>query len=236
MEIQKALIIIRHGNDIPKGVPFIENPQPNYPLPDSNDPKTPVRVSKTRLTKEGNSYGKVAGETQAKNLGNRLANWMKGKYHPIGRVLTQNPDDGKPESTPNPFCTIYPVIDPNLHPNVTQKPVDVEFYWDTNDLKAMRIFDDEDFSTLLCSTRQTIWGRKEYEDDKFIHHYPDEHTFMHHIVEESNNEIWKKLKHAPSKCRYIYVFTNFNESSLKFESLEVFTLHSDGIRPFQKGD
>lgn len=229
---KKALIIIRHGNDIPKNVSFLKNPNPDYKLPDGSI----VTISKTRLTKHDNDYGKPAGEDQAKNLGNYLASWMKGKYSDIGRVLTQNPKNGDPSSTPNPFCTIYPVINPEEKGvSVTAKPVSVDLYMDENTgekpfLKDLKIFDEGDYSTLLCATRQTIWGRKHEDDhDNFIHDYPDAGTFMDRIADKENTSGWEHLKDQPSKCKSIYVFTDFDNSIQKFKTLEKFNLNESGI-------
>ncbi len=228
---KKALIIIRHGHDLPDDAKpkRITNPNPDYPLPDSSV----VKVSLTRLTQEGNDYGKPpAGEIQAKNLGSCLSSWMAGTYFPIGRILTQDPKDGADSSTPNPFCTIYPAIDPRVHSEVTKKPVDVVFYDAIEDLQKKKIFDDGDYSTVMCSTRQTIWGHKEKGNDnpKDDHQYPDSGTFMDYIIDKKNNpSAWEKLKYAPSKCKQIYVFTDFDEGTHTFANLDVFNLNGNTI-------
>ncbi|MFY0630859.1 MAG: hypothetical protein JXR05_10795 [Flavobacteriaceae bacterium] len=236
MATKKALLIIRHAHDLPKEADSqrIPNPNPDYTLPNS---KT-VKVSYTRLTQKGNDYGNPpAGEIQANNLGKSLSSWMANPnvktdiYYEIGKVFVQDPMDGSWDSTPNPFNTIYPVIDPAKHPEVKNKPIDVNFYGNQVDLEKKKIFDDGNYSTLLCATRQVIWGHKEqdHKHPENNHTYPDKGTFMDFIADASTKEVWEKLKHEPSKCKAIYVFTDFNEETHKFANLEVFTLDGDSI-------
>ncbi len=52
---------------------------------------------------------------------------------------------------------------------------------------------------------------------------------MDRIADKENTAGWEHLKDQPSKCKSIYVFTDFDDAIQKFKTLEKFNLTESGI-------
>ncbi len=214
--LEQALVVFRHGCDLPN--PKDPDPRPaprfQYDLPDG---ETTITIPHASLS--------ARGLQQACLLGVKLADFMtKIGIAPVGHVITRDP---KPQdTTTNPFCTVYPVIDREKHPQVAVAPaVSVTFYDDDHplvsklkdNLKGNLFPDPQKRSTIICGTVQELWDKNKQS--------PQRNLILGYLTSDHN---WNKIEIGPKKGRTIYVFRGLDEEKHCFNTLDVYYLHHDG--------
>lgn len=240
---KQTLILIRHGEDLPDGQDRYRD-NLDYPLSLPATKENTIHIDETRLSKKSFDDDPI-GVAQAENLGKRLLKWMQDNdMSPVGKVITQDPENGANSSTPNPFNTIYPAVDPRVDHGVAKKEVSWQFYHAVGDLldddngvrknPKMALFNNTGDSTLVCMTCQSMWGDTKGKHDK--DHYPRADTLLGTIAGAYNAQTdqYKQYKDVlvpkPGKAETIYVFQDLIPGTCRFKTLKTYTLHHDGIR------
>lgn len=239
---KQTLILIRHGVDLPDGEARYKDNM-DYPLSLPATPKNTIHIDETRLTKK-KFDGKPIGVDQAENLGKHLLKWMQDNdMSPVGKVITQDPKNGEDSSTPNPFNTIYPAVDPRVDHKVPKQNISWQFFGDVKQIldgdngvrknPQKALFDNTANSTLVCMTCQSMWGDTNGDHGD---HYPRASRLMGVIAgaHDDQTDQYKQykdiLKPKPQKGRTIYVFQDLIPGTCRFATLKQYTLHHDGIR------
>ncbi|MCG8332769.1 MAG: hypothetical protein MI974_34100 [Chitinophagales bacterium] len=242
MSREPAIFVLRHCIDIDPPYPTNHDKGYDYVLPDGSE----VHLPQIRLSQ--------AGFQKADTIGKVFSKWIKDKtnYYPIGHVITQQPFDKV--TTQNPFCTAFSTINPgvlpghsapnpnpnpNQHPDPNQPvypdmaklPTKVLFFDGISDLKSDMdkdftgtLFADNQHSTFVTMTRQTMYSPCTHDDTKCDKTKFDPSLFLGTLANESD---WGRCVY-PSHGKTLYIFSHLNTSTKKFDKLELFNINDDG--------
>lgn len=239
---KQSLILLRHGEDLPDGQDRYPDNM-DYPLSLPATKENTIHIDETRLSKKS-FKDKPIGANQAQNLGNKLLKWMQDNdMNPVGKVITQDPKNGANSSTPNPFNTIYPAVDPRGDHGVPKKDISWQFYTDVKEIlegdsgvrknPKKALFNNTSDSTVVCMTCQSMWGDT---NDEHGDHYPRASTFLGTIAGAHNDQTPQYLQYKdllkpkPKKGVTIYVFQDLIPGTCRFGTLKTYSLEDGGIK------
>lgn len=217
-----AVIVFRHGCDGGSSNPY------RFTFPDNIDISYKGKYNNINgqvVTIANDWLGKL-GHHQADTLGatGSLPSWFISRFCPVSRVITENPGDGQ-NGTPNPLNTVRPFI-ANIADRIPKLPGgklkldmydNVQFDSLKDVFKGSELLKDGNYSTVISWEAMGMWrlSSGDYVSNSILG-----------VLAKDNENLMIK-KNSPQKGQTIYVFTELNVSTNRFDNLEVYNFNPD---------